>query len=326
MTKIASYAIFVSLARIGLLYYAICYRHNRVEDIVTASTQSVSPSVHTLTGHLHHLQILSPDAGALAGFYQRGLGMSVVEQEGQWLCRGPQRGLIVAPGAKGVLGFAAYAVSDAASLEGLTIRLRAAGVETVPFATPWFEKESVSFVDPDGHRFVFGLPVPTPTPAIAPAEVTGALPARLQHVVLASRDAARMLAFFRDVVGFRLSDCVVDGAGAMRTCFLRTDHEHHSLAIFQADSNRLDHHCYESADWNSIRDWGDHFASIHLPVVWGPGRHGPGNNLFVFVHDPDGNWVEVSAELEIVEPDRPVGSWPHEERTLNSWGRGVMRS
>jgi hypothetical protein len=28
---------------------------------------------------------------------------------------------------------------------------------------------------------------------------------------------------------------------------LRSDHEHHSLAIFQADGNRLDHHCYESA-------------------------------------------------------------------------------
>jgi len=35
-------------------------------------------------------------------------------------------------------------------------------------------------------------------------------------------------------------------------------------------------------------------------VKWGPGRHGPGNNLFVFIHDLDGNWVEVSAELEHV--------------------------
>lgn len=291
---------------------------------MTVATQNLSPTTSTaLTGHLHHLQILSPDARALAGFYQRGLGMTVTEHAGQWLCRGPQRGLIVAPGAKGTLGFAAYAVSDAAALTGLTARLHAAAVDCGPFATPWFEDGSVSFIDPDGHRFVFGLPVPA---AATAAAADNALPARLQHVVLASSDAARMLAFFRDVVGFRLSDCVVDSGGTMRTCFLRTDHEHHSLAIFQADSNRLDHHCYESADWNSIRDWGDHFASIHLPVVWGPGRHGPGNNLFVFVHDPDGNWVEVSAELEIVAADRPVGAWPHEERTLNSWGRGVMRS
>jgi catechol 2,3-dioxygenase len=36
--------------------------------------------------------------------------------------------------------------------------------------------------------------------------------------------------------------------------------------------------------------------------------------------------VEISAELERVTPDRPVGAWLHEERTLNSWGRGVLRS
>ena len=61
-------------------------------------------------------------------------------------------------------------------------------------------------------------------------------------------------------------------------------------------------------------------------MKWGPGRHGPGNNLFLFVHDPDGNWVELSAELEVVAPDRPTGTWPHEERTLNSWGSAPLRS
>jgi catechol-2,3-dioxygenase len=75
-----------------------------------------------------------------------------------------------------------------------------------------------------------------------------------------------------------------------------------------------------------IRDWADHFAQARIPIRWGPGRHGPGNNLFIFIHDPDGNWVELSAELEQVQPDRPVGEWPHEERTLNLWGQGLLRS
>lgn len=96
--------------------------------------------------------------------------------------------------------------------------------------------------------------------------------------------------------------------------------------MFKAAQARLDHHCYETTDWNKIRDWGDHMASQHVPIQWGPGRHGPGNNLFLFVHDPDGNWVEISAELETVEHDRPVGRWPHEQRTLNSWGQGLLRS
>ena len=281
----------------------------------------VSNSTAALLGRMHHLKMLSPDAEALAGFYGRCLGMNVRQVDGQWLCEGPQRNLIVAPGRAGALGHAAYAVADAGVLTGLAERLRDAGVPVQPFDTPLMRTGALAFCDPDGHCFVFGLPLPDSAAAFADA-----LPARLQHVVLASTDAQRMLNFHRDVVGFRLSDRVVDDVGAMRTCFLRTDHEHHSLAIFQANENRLDHHCYESADWNCIRDWSDHFAAMRLPVQWGPGRHGPGNNLFVFVHDPDANWVEISAELEIVAPDRAVGAWPHEERTLNSWGRGLLRS
>jgi hypothetical protein len=67
-------------------------------------------------------------------------------------------------------------------------------------------------------------------------------------------------------------------------------------------------------------------AGERIPLKWGPGRHGPGNNLFFFIHDTDGNWVEISAELEVVKPDRAVGAWPHEERTLNRWGIGLLRS
>jgi hypothetical protein len=61
-------------------------------------------------------------------------------------------------------------------------------------------------------------------------------------------------------------------------------------------------------------------------VQWGPGRCGHGNNLFVFVHDCNGDWVEISAELEIVSHERPIGAWKHEQRTLNSWGSAPLRS
>ena len=142
----------------------------------------------------------------------------------------------------------------------------------------------------------------------------------------ASTNPARLIDFYIDVVGFTLSDRVLDDEGGLRTAFVRCGHEHHNLAVFLAPENRIDHHCLEAGDWDLIRDWSDHFADERIPLRWGPGRHGPGNNLFVFVHDLDGNWVEISAELEQVTPDRPVGNWPHEERTLNSWGIGLLRS
>jgi catechol 2,3-dioxygenase-like lactoylglutathione lyase family enzyme len=135
-----------------------------------------------------------------------------------------------------------------------------------------------------------------------------------------------MAQFYERVLGFTLSDKVVDEEGAMRTAFLRSGVEHHTFAVFQASENRLDHHCYEAGDWGLIRDWADYMTGWGIPIQWGPGRHGPGNNLFIFVHDADGNWVELSAELERVSAGRPVGVWPHEQRTLNLWGQGLMRS
>ena len=60
-------------------------------------------------------------------------------------------------------------------------------------------------------------------------------------------------------------------------------------------------------------------------MIWAPGRHGPGNNLFVFIEDLDKNWIEISAELESVI-DRETNDWPQSPRTLNKWGKAIMRS
>ena len=42
------------------------------------------------------------------------------------------------------------------------------------------------------------------------------------------------------------------------------------------------------------------FAANGVLTTWGPGRHEPGNNLFVFYTYPDGNWIEISGELETI--------------------------
>jgi catechol 2,3-dioxygenase len=46
----------------------------------------------------------------------------------------------------------------------------------------------------------------------------------------------------------------------------------------------------------------------------------------MFIHDADGNWVEISAEIEQVTAIRLARVWRHEEYTLNSWGQGFLRS
>jgi catechol 2,3-dioxygenase-like lactoylglutathione lyase family enzyme len=270
-------------------------------------------------GRLDHLAIRSSDPERLASFYGKTLSMTAAPRDGGWICRGPDRCLLFTPGEANRLDFAAYRVADAQELAGLRARLRAARVAPVASPTSLFSPGAVAVRDPDGNLLVFGQPR-------ARAAALPGPPARLQHVVVATRAIDRMIAFYTEVIGLRVSDEVRDAEGVLRTCFLRSDEEHHSFAVFQAAEDRFDHHCYEVGDWALIRDWADHFAAQRVGLVWGPGRHGPGNNLFAFIHDPDGNWIEISAELEVVADDRPAGCWPHEERTLNSWGKGLLRS
>jgi catechol 2,3-dioxygenase len=147
----------------------------------------------------------------------------------------------------------------------------------------------------------------------------------LQHLTLATQDPATLEAFYFGKLGFDISDRVRNDKGEVNICWMRSNHEHHALAFFRSRHPGIDHHSYEAGEWTKIRDWADHFATRNIRLIWGPGRHGPGNNLVVFIADTDGNRIEVSAELEVVH-DRPTKDWPHEERTLNLWGQAIMRS
>ena len=102
-----------------------------------------------------------------------------------------------------------------------------------------------------------------------------------------------MLEFYRGL-GMVESDRVLEKAEReLAAVFLRSDPEHHSFAAFRAPQSRADHHCYETNGWLDIRDWADRMASLRIPLWWGPGRHGPGNNLFFMIEDPDGHKVGV---------------------------------
>lgn len=285
-------------------------------------THSQLPEAVALRATFYELSLASNEPEKLADFYHRALGYAFNDDGKGLMGVAAHRRLRLVQGKSNTMNYAAYAVESAAQLDALRARATAAGALQGEGEWPGFRGAVLRIGDPDRNLFLFGVA----QNATLPVGATALRPARIQHVVFASKDCKRLRDFYLNVLGFVLSDEVFDGEGGLRTAFVRCSHEHHSLAVFLAPENRLDHHCLEAGEWSLIRDWADHFASERIALKWGPGRHGPGSNLFIFVHDPDGNWVEISAELEIVAADRPVGSWPHEERTLNSWGIGLLRS
>jgi catechol 2,3-dioxygenase len=275
---------------------------------------------------LDHIRLDSDNARGLADFYCKTLGFAATAlADGSLLLQAPARHLVIGSSTPGTQPYSAFRLGSAAQLAALRDHLAGSGVVQLASPSPVFAEGAIAVRDPDGRLAVFGLPRDDlkPMPSGAPA-----LPGRLQHMIVASLHLPEMMRFHEDLLGFVASDYVhaTSGNREPTAAFYRCEPEHHSFAVFRGPHSRPDHHAYEANCRNDIRDWADHMASRGIKLWWGPGRDGPGNNLFFMIKDAQGYPIEISAELEIVPDAVQKRSWRHEERTLNLWGPGFMRS
>jgi catechol 2,3-dioxygenase len=278
-----------------------------------AAMEAMGKKAELWPARLHHLRRDSPKPEQLARFYGELLGDRVAAlPDGSWLVAGRGRRLVIGKGTTGAVPYFALQVPDTVHLAAY--RMQVEGAED--FSSPLLGDGAFAVSDPDGRRVVFGV--------AKDVESANGLPGRLQHFVCATERLAPMLEFYRGL-GMLESDRVLEG-DELSAVFLRSDPEHHSFAAFRAPQARPDHHCYETTGWLDIRDWADRMAALRIPLWWGPGRHGPGNNLFFMIEDPEAHKVEFSAELELMPRAMPHRIWPHEQRTLNLWGSAWMRS
>ena len=269
---------------------------------------------------LHHLEIQSSNPERLSNFYSNIMDMKVDKlSSDKFLCDGPSRKIIITLGKDKTLSHAGMVCRNENNLNGFKDFLNQKELKLKDFNSELYKPGSFSVEDPDKNVICFGV-----LKDKSKASLNG-IHAPLQHLTFASEDVVSFQNFYENKLGFQVTDRVIKNNGELATCFTTSNHEHHTIACFKSSKKGMDHHSYEAGDWNHIKVWCDHFASNNIKLVWGPGRHGPGNNLFVFIEDIDGNWIEISAELETVH-GRPVKNWPQEERTLNLWGNAIMRS
>ena len=271
---------------------------------------------------LHHLALLSPDADRLAGCLGAALQMSCERSEdGCSVLTGPDRRITIQPGAASGALHLGYALDDVERVAGLQSRFARRGIRTESSGVPFFRAGRFGSRRPTGSRSCSECP-------------------RITRRRRTSRDCrgafSTPCSVPRSPIRSSLSSwtkwdsCCPIGwwttTAISRRVSFESDPEHHSFAAFRASRPAFDHFALETSGWNDLRDWGDHFADLRMPIWWGPGRHGPGNNLFLMVRDPDGNRIEISAEMEHMDRDAPHRVWPQEERTLNLWGNAWMRT
>lgn len=269
---------------------------------------------------LDHICISTEQPDEMLAFYGDAMGyQSAPLDTDLWQLSGHQRTLLLTTGKARQIGFVAFWLDDADRLAQLRESVAAKGEVIENSTTPLFKDDAFAVSDPDGTQLVFGLS------AYKEAKSSDALPAELQHYAVTTKQISTMAKFYGETLGMRLSDQVFDDQGDPTANFFRSDASHHVIALFGAAYSELDHHSYELPSWNDIRDWADHFGDRRIPLWWGPGRHGPGNNLFFMIQDPDDNKLEFSTELEIFDYAQAPRTWPHEEHTLNLWGGAWMR-
>src|SRR5262245_64634169 len=200
----------------------------------------------TTPARLHHVHLTSAQPERLAGFYERLLEYAPSRAEdGVQVLAGGERRLLISKGENGVASYIAYAVKDVESLEKLRARLAASVGSLDAVRSPLFAEGSFAIRDPQGRRLVFGVSRQAARP--------DRLPGRLQHVVFQTTAIQPLVDFYVGKVGFTISDRVLNDDGSLAAFFIRSDHEHHSLAFFVGSKNELHHQAYAKNCWKDIR-------------------------------------------------------------------------
>ncbi|MET4803849.1 VOC family protein [Bradyrhizobium sp. LB11.1] len=155
----------------------------------------------------------------------------------------------------------------------------------------------------------------------------GIRPIRLGHVAIMAPDAAKVVRFFTESLGFHTTDWFVDVA-----TFLTCNPDHHVLNVVQADRSRVHHIAFQIQDRSHHCQAADLLATAGISTLWGPARHTAGHNFAAYHHDPDRTIVELYTDMDVLLPDIGIFEprpW-HEDLpqkpkvwqpgTFNTWG------
>jgi catechol 2,3-dioxygenase len=137
-------------------------------------------------------------------------------------------------------------------------------------------KDGFSFASADG----VGFEIYSEMERVQPAKSgCGVRPTRFGHVSLFLRDAAVMKRQLIDLLDFRISDRVGEGA------FLRYNVDHHAVGVFPG-SGVLNHHAWEVPSRTELAAVADLIDQRGGSVLWGPGRHGIGRDVATYFQEP----------------------------------------
>ena len=245
-----------------------------------------------------------------------------------------QRFLVSDDGGRGFYGFE---VSDAAALSRVAGRLDDHRVPHTEMDRPTRDHRRVAgalwFLDPEGNRIeIFHGPQLADQP-FSPGRTIGGFRTGvlgLGHVVLLAADARRMIDFYQQVLGFRLSEYQLKPFEAY---FFHLNPRHHTLAIVAANAPGVHHIMVEVANLDDVGAGLDLAEGTDEGIGVTLGRHSNDHMVSFYARTPspfmlEYGWGGRSIDVDTWSPyelTEGPSLWGHERSWLSPELRAKAR-
>ncbi|MEM8842263.1 MAG: VOC family protein [Pseudomonadota bacterium] len=281
-----------------------------------------------LIRQMGHVVLSAPDPEAAAQHLCDVSGLRVTERDGETVYLSSNgrhhevtyikgKGETVALGLEAVSEAAVDEVLARAKSDGLTI------LDDRPMG-PGYDR-AVRLVSPGGAVYEIHTPIKRDrsTWYIGGG---GPRPRRLEHVNYLTPDLPGEVNMIEQIFGMKLTDRLSDNGGF----WLRSqDGFHHTIALVGDPELRMHHYAFDHHSLYDLQRIADNLAQLNSSLIFGPGRHGNGENVFTYYFDPMGCVVENSIEMMHISNDatHEPGVWDvtagFAARWANLWGTPI---
>ena len=283
---------------------------------------------------LAHVDVRTPDLELSTAYYTEVLGLSVTERTDDSVylkCWDEEdhHSLRLRTDSRIGMDKFSFRVEREDDLGELEIRLANAGcdVRRVSRGEEVGQGESIQFEIPSGQTMelvwdlekvgnILGKHNPSPVP---PPDLPGIAPPRIDHMLINAEEVGESYAFFNKVLGFRMTEQVLDANGHQLGVWLERSHSPHDIAIVNGPNGALHHFAFWLDDWDHVRKSADILAYNGVQIDQGPTRHGVTRGNTIYFFDPLGIRNEVFTGGYSPDPDFPQITW-----TEDQFGRGLF--
>lgn len=275
-------------------------------------------------------------AGSVLGLQESG-----VSDDGSVFLRNDQyhRRIELRPTGEDDVIFAGWEVKDADALSLMADQVRTVGIDVVEGSPEECARRLVmgliKFNDPDGLAVeVYYGGFVDHRPFVSPRGVQGFNAGGLGfgHLLLSIADPEAYVRFYTQVMGARISDYVMLGAGGggMKATFMHVNPRHHSLAIAprrpaqpdQAAPKRMNHFMLEVRNIDDVGAALGLFQQRGIPTG-ALGRHTNDRMISFYGNTPSGFNVEYGFGGRLIENEE---SWEvQQHRAISIWGHGMVQ-